>query len=130
MSSPHDKAPVADAIGAFSFARRRCGGAGDQTPCRRRVGLTRELSASAFPRSREPLLLGRSDAVALVRSSRRRTRSECGQGQSPPSRDALLPWTPVPSVVPGATSRPQPHCCVGSCLSCRPHCFFVPLAVF
>lgn len=39
MSSPCDKAPVADAIGAFSFARRRCGGAGDRTPCRRRVGL-------------------------------------------------------------------------------------------
>jgi hypothetical protein len=35
MSSPHDKAPVADAIGAFSFARRRCGGAGHRTPCRR-----------------------------------------------------------------------------------------------
>ena len=39
MSSPCDKAPVADAIGAFSFARRRGGGAGDRTPCRRRVGL-------------------------------------------------------------------------------------------
>lgn len=28
MSLPHDKAPVADAIGAFSFALGLCGGAG------------------------------------------------------------------------------------------------------
>ena len=39
MSFPHDKAPVADAIGAFSFIGLRCGGAGHRTPCRRRVGL-------------------------------------------------------------------------------------------
>lgn len=41
MSSLRDKAPVADAIGAFSFVRRRCGGAGHRTPCRRRLGLRR-----------------------------------------------------------------------------------------
>ena len=39
MPSPYDKAPVADAIGAFSFVRRRCGGQEHRTPCRRRVEL-------------------------------------------------------------------------------------------
>src|SRR3546814_12141035 len=113
-------------MGSFSFGRRRCGGGWYQTPCRRLVGLTRELSASAFPRSRVPLLLGRSDAVALVRSSRRRTRSECGQGQSPPRREALLPWPPVPRVVPGASSRHQPDCFCGACQSFPPPWFVIP----
>lgn len=48
MSLPHDKAPVADAIGAFSFALGRCGGAGHRTPCRRWLGLRRGDSLQRF----------------------------------------------------------------------------------
>ncbi len=48
MSLPHDKAPVADAIGAFSFALGLCGGAGHRTPCRRWVGLRRRDPLQRF----------------------------------------------------------------------------------
>lgn len=91
MSLPHDKAPVADAIGALSFARGLCGGAGHRAPCRRWVGLKRERSASAFPRSRVPSMRARSDAVVPVRSSRRRTRSTPCRVRSLPLREDELP---------------------------------------
>ena len=39
MSLPHDKAPVADAIGAFSFVRLRCGGQGHRPLAAAGLGL-------------------------------------------------------------------------------------------
>lgn len=104
MSLPHDKAPVADAIGAFSFVRRRCGGAGHRTPCRRGMGFTREQSASAFPRSRAPSMRERSGVTLPDRSSPRRTRSAAFRVRSLLLRGDAPPRSRVGHAVHAASS--------------------------
>lgn len=69
MSSLRDKAPVAGAIGAFSFVRQRCGGAGHRTPCRRQVGLYAgaiRFSVSSIPRAIDARTIWRNCAGSIV----------------------------------------------------------------